>query len=246
MESRVPPQFRVTPQFILGLLVVLFGLSLTADNLQLIEADRLWRYWPLLIVAAGLAKFLQAETPSAHVFGGGLMLLGGLLGANTIWNIGVNVWDFFPLVFVALGVTIILRAWRGRAMTASTLAADPLAPRSEAHTRPERAMSEFAFWSGIQRRVSSAAFRRADLTAIMGGIELDLRQAGTAGGEAVIDVFVWWGGIEITVPPDWAVSNQVFALMGGADDASSGGQDARHHLIVRGFVVMGGVEIKTS
>jgi predicted membrane protein len=80
----------------------------------------------------------------------------------------------------------------------------------------------------------------------MGGVELDLRSAGTGGQEAIIDVFVWWGGVEITVPPDWAVSNQVVAIMGGADDKSTGTQDARNRLVVRGFVVMGGVEIKTQ
>jgi predicted membrane protein len=79
----------------------------------------------------------------------------------------------------------------------------------------------------------------------MGGIELDLRAAGTATGEAVIDVFVMWGGVEIWVPPDWAVSNEVNLLMGGAEDRSTGAQGATHRLIVRGFVVMGGLEIKT-
>ena len=87
--------------------------------------------------------------------------------------------------------------------------------------------SEFAIWSGMQRRVASPAFRRAELTAIMGGIEVDLRQAGTENGEAVIDVFVMWGGIEITVPPDWAVSNQVTPIMGGAEDKSTGTQQAQ-------------------
>jgi predicted membrane protein len=100
-------------------------------------------------------------------------------------------------------------------------------------------------WAGKQRRVTSTAFRHADLTAIMGGIELDLRQAATDDGEAVVDLFVMWGGVEIWVPPDWAVSNQVGLLMGGAEDKSSGRQDARHRLIVRGFCLMGGIEIKT-
>ena len=100
-------------------------------------------------------------------------------------------------------------------------------------------------WACKQRRVSSTTFRHADLTAIMGGIELDLRQAATANGEAVVDLFVMWGGVEIWVPPDWAVSNQVGLLMGGAEDKSSGTQDARHRLVVRGFVLMGGIEIKT-
>ena len=46
--------------------------------------------------------------------------------------------------------------------------------------------SEFAVWSGVQRGVTSPAFKRADLTAVLGGIELDLRHAGTDNGEAVI------------------------------------------------------------
>jgi hypothetical protein len=79
----------------------------------------------------------------------------------------------------------------------------------------------------------------------MGGIELDLRGAGTATGEAVIDLFVMWGGIEIWVPPDWSVSNEVGLLMAGAEDKSGGSQAARHRLVVRGFAIMGGVEIKT-
>ena len=78
----------------------------------------------------------------------------------------------------------------------------------------------------------------------MGGIELDLRQAGTENGEAVIDVFVLWGGIEITVPPDWTVSNQVTPILGGAEDKSTGTQQARNRLIVKGVVIMSGVDIK--
>jgi hypothetical protein len=106
-------------------------------------------------------------------------------------------------------------------------------------------LSEIAIWAGKQRRSVSPNFRHADLTAIMGGIELDLRGASTSTGEAVIDLFVMWGGIEIWVPPDWAVSNQVGLLMAGAEDKSTGTQAARHRLIVRGFAIMGGVEIKT-
>ena len=53
-------------------------------------------------------------------------------------------------------------------------------------------------------RQQLAAFRGADLIAVMGGCEIDLRQA-AINGEAVIDVFCMWGGIEIRVPEDWTV-----------------------------------------
>ena len=79
----------------------------------------------------------------------------------------------------------------------------------------------------------------------MGGIELDLRQAATANGEAVDRRVRAVGWHRDQVPPDWEVSNRVTPIMGGAEDASSGTQAARHRLIVRGFAIMGGIEIKT-
>ena len=47
-----------------------------------------------------------------------------------------------------------------------------------------RSLSEIAIWAGKQRRSVSPMFRHADLTAIMGGIELDLRGASTVDGRS--------------------------------------------------------------
>jgi hypothetical protein len=108
----------------------------------------------------------------------------------------------------------------------------------------DQTVSDLAFWAGIERKVNSSLFRRADLTAIMGGIQIDFRQA-AINGEAVIDLFVLMGGVEIKVPPDWVVSNQAIAIMGGAQDKTTGPADSRHRLVLRGFVMMGGIEVKT-
>ncbi len=227
--------FRLTPQVVLGLLIVAFGLILTADNLGYADAGHILRFWPLMLVAFGVAKFLQSDTTAGKVFGGILVLFG--LGTLSERFIGLS-FDFdrwWPLFLVAAGGLIIYRAFKGD---------QSFAPSAVGTS--DAVFSEVAIWSGKVRRNTSPAFRRADLTAIMGGVEVDLRGASTGGQEAIIDVFVWWGGVEITVPPDWAVSNQVVAIMGGADDSSSGTQDSKHRLVVRGFVVMGGVEIKTQ
>lgn len=227
---------RLTPQVVLGLVIVGFGLLLTADNLDYVEAGNIIRYWPLILVAFGLAKLLQSDTTSGKVFGGVLIIAGGWTTAEEVFSVSLDLERWWPLILVAVGALIISRAFRGERLSDLTNVA----------SNSDSAISEFAVWSGKVRKNASPAFRRADLTAIMGGIELDLRSAGTGGQEAIIDVFVWWGGVEITVPPDWAVSNQVVAFMGGADDKSTGTQDARNRLTVRGFVVMGGVEIKTQ
>lgn len=227
---------RFTPQAVLGLLIIGFGLLLTADNLHLIDADRVLQYWPLAFVALGLAKFAQSSATSGRLVGAGLVIFGLAVTFDDMWYIEIDVATLWPLALVAVGSFIVYRAIWGGGPAAG----------DGASASVDQSISEFAFWSGKVRKNASPAFRRADLTAIMGGVEIDLRGASTGGGEAVIDVFVWWGGIDITVPPDWAVSNQVMVIMGGADDSSTGTQDARNRLIVRGFCIMGGVDINTG
>ena len=233
MNTSTNSSLRVTPQIILGLLIVAFGVILTLDNLDYVEADNILRYWPLLLVAFGLARVLGGDCTSSRAAGGVMVVIGLWLVADDLLGIPIDFERWWPMFLVVIGGLIVMRALRGGGERTPELL-----PSTDS------SFSEVAVWSGKVRRVSSPLFRRADLTAIMGGVEVDLRSASTGGQEAVIDLFVWWGGVEITVPPDWAVSNQVVAFMGGVDDSSSGTQDSRNRLVVRGFVVMGGAEIK--
>jgi hypothetical protein len=100
-----------------------------------------------------------------------------------------------------------------------------------------------AVMSGVNRVNASPGFRGATLTAVMGGCEIDLRQAEIASGEAVVDVFAVWGGIELKVPGHWVVVNQVVPILGGVDQKSRASNPDGPRLIVRGTVVMGGVDI---
>lgn len=242
-----------TPRVIVGLMIVGFGAALLLDNLDIMEAGDLIRYWPFGLVAIGLAKVLQDVDRSSKITGAILIGLGGLFAAENFTRFDFHVFKLWPLALVAFGVMLLARAFKPNTDNRQGIGYTETRGGSTAiggglsagGGTMDQSLSEFAMWSGLQRRVTSPAFKRAELTAIMGGIELDLRQAGTDGGEAVIDVFVMWGGIEITVPPDWAVSNQITPILGGAEDKSTGTQQSRHRLIVKGVVIMGGVDIKT-
>ena len=99
--------------------------------------------------------------------------------------------------------------------------------------------------SGCELRPVSRPFRGADLTAVMGGIKLDLADARMEGDSATVEVFAFWGGIEIYVPPDWTVTSKVTTLLGGfVDKRRPTSVVPTKTLIVRGMVVMGGIEVK--
>lgn len=240
---------KISPRVVVGLLIVAFGLALTLDELGVMEAGELIHYWPFGILAVGIANVLEKDR-SKRTFGWILTGVGALLVTENFFYINIDVWRFWPLAIVVFGLLIVYRSMRPRPEGAEgpgyTIGGGTSASNATSNKAGslEQVISDFVMWSGIQRRVASPAFKRADLTAIMGGIELDLRQAGTENGQAVIDVFVLWGGIEIIVPPDWAVSNEITPIMGGAEDGSTGTQQAKHRLVVKGVVIMGGVDIK--
>ncbi|MCM2250693.1 MAG: DUF5668 domain-containing protein, partial [Geothrix sp.] len=56
-DTKAPSPF--SPKLVVGVAIIVAGLLLTLDNLNLIEAHRLFKLWPLVLVAMGVAKIRQ-------------------------------------------------------------------------------------------------------------------------------------------------------------------------------------------
>lgn len=44
-------RLNVTPQLIIGVFMILFGVLLTLDRMELVEAARTIRFWPVVLIA---------------------------------------------------------------------------------------------------------------------------------------------------------------------------------------------------
>ena len=222
-----------TAQVVFGLMVVAVGVLFTLDNLEVLDARDYLRYWPAGLVAVGLLKLWHASR-DGHGWFGGLMFvaIGGWMLLENIVYITINARELLPLLLVFLGAYMVWRGFGGQRR-------DRL---SDGHS----SFSGLAIMGGVARRSNSQDFKGADLTAVMGGCEIDLRQASIAeGSEAVIDVFAFWGGIDIKVPEDWTVVTRAVPLMGGVEDKTRAPQSpGAKRLVIRGIVVMGGVVVK--
>ncbi|PYR91823.1 MAG: hypothetical protein DMF84_15890 [Acidobacteria bacterium] len=225
------PQSRFTPQVLFGVLVIVAGVLFTLDNLGIVDAEQFIQYWPAGLVAIGLLKLWDVREGRGWLGGFFLVLLGGWMLLEHVVAIRISVGDLWPLFFVFLGGYMVWRGIGGHRRTHWT--------DSTTH------LSALAVMSGIVRGSNSTNFEGGDLTAIMGGCEIDLRQAAIAADEAVIETFAFWGGIEIRVPESWTIVTRVTPLMGGVDDQTRPAPNpAAKRLVIRGFVVMGGVVVK--
>jgi predicted membrane protein len=232
----------MTPRLIVGLAIALFGVVLVLDRLNLVVADEALRWWPAVIVAVGALIFTQSRRIGGGVNGIIIMVIGGWLLLNTLGVLRVHFWDmFWPLILIGIGSVLVSQAMRRRTREASGANADD-------------ALAVFAVLSGVKRTSAAERFRGGEITAFMGGTQIDLRQATIPPGEeAVLDIFVVMGGGEIVVPPSWTVVTALVPIMGGIDDKrlpplpgaeNLGGRPAPR-LVLRGLLVMGGFEIKS-
>ncbi|MEU5213792.1 DUF1707 domain-containing protein [Streptomyces sp. NPDC020742] len=99
---------------------------------------------------------------------------------------------------------------------------------------------------GFQRKGRWTIGRRFTAVGIMGGGELDLREAAFAGPEIVITCWAVMGGVGIVVPPGVEVDVRGVGIMGGFDSREEGvpGEPGAPRVIVRGLALMGGVGVE--
>jgi predicted membrane protein len=221
------------PRLFLGLVVVTLGLIALLDNLGVIQVESAWRFWPLFLIAFGTARLLRPAGCPGRWTGFMLVIIGLWLLLQNLGAMPYRLIHFWPVLIVLLGLRLVWGGMRQRAREAAP---------SEGAAR----LSAFAMLGGTEQRSNAADFRGGDVTAILGGAKIDLRNASIKSGDAVIDTFAMWGGIEIIVPRGWSVSVQGTPILGAYEDKSEQHPETAGgpRLVVRGVVVMGGVEIK--
>lgn len=167
-----------------------------------------------------------------------LMALGILVGLDRLGAVPIGRGlQFWPVALILFGASIIVQAVVGGTDEAGArrrprvpiglivllVIVGVVASRDGLRPNPTSDSANRVTLSAVlggARHVSTArVFEGAELTSVMGGTDLDLREAQMApGSSATIDVFALMGGGTIRVPLTWRVEFQVTPVLGGVDD----------------------------
>lgn len=220
---------RFSSQVLLGAAVVLVGVVLLLETTGSYDADVVLRFIPSLFVLLGV--YALVVSGFRNVVGAGIVIV--VAGAWQLVTLDYleaeQVWELWPLLIVFFGLSILLGQYRSRQE-----------PTSADHP------TAVAIFGGSEPRSTSQSFTGADLTAIFGGVELDLREAEVADPPAHVSTTVAFGGADIRVPEDWTVRLDVLPLFGGATDerSRSSAEHGAVDLVVTGMALFGGVNIE--
>jgi len=229
MSSSTPPIRRLpTGQVLFGALVVLVGILLLLDTTGAYPTGGLLAYVPSLFVLVGVWALVASGFRNLV----GPVVVITVAGAWQAVALGYatveQVLAYWPLFVIAFGLSLVFGQYRSRIRA------------SEAgHT------SLFAVLGGVDGRNTSKAFTGADLTAVFGGVELDLRDAEVVDRPARVDAVAVFGGAEVIVPREWNVRMDVLPVLGGASDDRPRRENQHEDvdLVVTGFAAFGGVSV---
>lgn len=222
---------------VIGLILVLIGLFLVLRNTGFFPygMSRIVFSWPMLLVAIGLVITLGSSgSKSSGVI---VMAVGAFFLIPHIFRDAFDIDLFWPSIFIIIGVIFIFTKRHGwNSVTTTGVIGDDY-------------IDYVNVFSGGERQIVSENFKGGKISAVFGGMELDLTQAKLATGSNVIEIACIFGGATLIVPDDWNILIQVTPVLGGFSDSRKllPGRvvDPTKQLIIKGAVVFGGGEIKS-
>lgn len=223
-----------------GVILVIIGSAILLDHMGIVRVDRIWQFWPLILIVVGLVKFFKEKSA---VFGIGIIAIGVILQLNLL-GLTHFVWaDLWPLAIITVGLLMITSRIKMPQLPTAVKAGE---------ATPETAdmLNEYAVFGGVDRRVHTQQFKGGTIVATFGGVKLDLRTSEIEGEMATIHIEALFGGVELVLPERWKVSFIGQNVFGAFTDETrpplpdATGAAPRKVLLLTGNAVFGGINVK--
>lgn len=221
---------------VIGVILVLAGLFLVIRNTGFFPdfIDNVIFSWPMLLITIGVVMTLGSTEKTGGII---VMAVGAFFMIPLIFRETFHMYNmFWPSIFIIVGILFIVTKRKGwNAVTKGIIGDDYI--------------DYVNVFSGGERQIVSENFKGGKITAVFGGMELDLTKARLAPGRNELEIACVFGGASLIVPDTWNIIVEVTPVLGGFSDERklTPGRtiDTGSQLVIKGAVVFGGGEIKS-
>lgn len=187
-------------------------------------------WWTLFIIIPSFIGLFSSNNKIANTI---VLLIGifllltcqGFLDYDIMWKLAI------PVIVAVCGIKLIFKGFTGNREIKII----------DANNNQKNSVAAF---SGQNICFDNQVFTGADLTAVFGGIECDLRNA-VFEGDTVINTYNVFGGTDIFLPDTVNVKINSNSFFGGIDNKKrQGSNDNQYTVYINGTCIFGGVDIK--
>ncbi len=216
-----------------GVVLLVVGIIFGLNALGVTNID-VWfpGWWTLFIIIPCLVGLFTERDKTGNAIGltvGVALLLSQLdiIELSIVWKLIV------PVILIVVAVKMIIRG----------LGKNDAERIIEKARKDGDIPSGFAAFSGTNMNFDAQVFEGAELNAIFGGVECDLRGA-VIEKDCAIKLSAIFGGVDIFVPDNVNVKVDTVSIFGGVSDKTVRNPDAKATIYISGFCLFGGADIK--
>jgi len=222
---------KTNKNFIWGILFIIIGTILALNSLKITNINLFFEgWWTLFIIIPSLIDLFNDEDKTGSIIGlliGILLLLSiqGYFRFEIIWKL------LFPSILIIIGLSLIFKNNRHQKHL------------KKIKTNPEQ-KEHFTAFAGKDIVLDNEEFSGCNLTAVFGGIKLDLRNS-IIKEDIAINAFAIFGGIDIITPEDVQVKITSTPIFGGISNKRKNNQTKEAKTIyINAICIFGGTDIK--
>lgn len=218
-----------------GSALIVFGILLALDVLDIIGFSVFFRGWWTLFIIVPCAIGLITESNKIGNIIGLLIGVALLLAARDLITYTMIFKLSIPVIIVIIGIKLIFKS----------LVFKEAREFAEKMSECGECQQEFcAAFSSLKPEISGLPFKGANINAVFGGVELDLREA-LIDEDVVIKASAIFGGVDIILPDDINVKVSSSSVFGGVSNKRRGKKNADSPTVyVSAACAFGGVDIK--
>lgn len=227
---------------IIGIFLIVFGFVFLFDRMNLIPA--FWRdiiiSWQMLLIFIGSINIFKS---SARMPGLILIFVGSAFLIPEIFEISLHTKQLlWPVILIAIGLLIVFKARNIKPPKFGNI--------NDQTFNGQEKIEEVAIFGGGKRVITNQNLKGGNVSAIFGGIELDLTESELGDDVVIIEIAAIFGGVVLIVKPEWDVQVQVSSILGGFDDKRkvykrTDNSPTGKSLIIKGAAIFGGGEVKS-
>lgn len=215
-----------------GVVFVLAGVLIVLNGFGVVDFKLFFDgWWTLLIIVPCLNGLLFDRDKLGNLTG---LLLGVLL---LLWRQNI-----LPSKAIGISISGAILVYCGIRMIWGGFRKKKFGAEFKINKKTKKDKSGCAVFAGCDLDFNGKVFDGADLVAVFGGVECDLRHA-IIEKDCVIDAVAVFGGIDILLPPHVNVRTDAFSIFGGLDDLTTSDPNGVT-IYINGVCIFGGIEIQ--
>lgn len=218
-----------------GIVLVIIGVIVGLNALNITNINIFFNgWWTLFIIIPSLIGLLNEKDKTGNIIGliiGVVLLLGvqNIIDFDLIWKL------ILPVIIIIVGLSLIFGNNLNKKIN------NEIKKINNKKGKNEEYCSTF---SEQKIDFDDEEFKGVSLTAVFGGITLDLRKA-KINEDVVINTTSVFGGIDIYVPDNIKIKVKSTSIFGGVDNKKIKNDNEKEHIIyINAGCIFGGVDIK--